>query len=68
MSRILFIFLFLIFGNLSATNPDNLWGTWMSTDNSVKVEVYKVNNQFKAKVLWFNSSFKREAKRLCIYL
>ena len=26
----------------------------MSTDNSVKVEVYKVNNQFKTKVLWFN--------------
>ena len=54
MSRILFIFLFLIFGNLSATNPDDLLGTWMSTDNSVKVEVYKVNNQFKAKVPWFN--------------
>ena len=27
----------------------------MSTDNSVKVEVYKVNNQFKSQqVLWFN--------------
>ena len=51
MSRILFILLFLIFGKLSATNPDDLLGTWMSTDNSVKVEVYKVNNQFKAKVL-----------------
>ena len=54
MSRILFIFLFLFFGKVSAINPDDLLGTWMSTDNSVKVEVYKVNNQFKAKVLWFN--------------
>ncbi len=35
MNRILFIFLFLIFGNLSATNPDDLLGTWMSTDTIV---------------------------------
>lgn len=49
MSRILFIFLFLFFGKVSAINPDDLLGTWMSTDNSVKVEVYKVNNQFKPK-------------------
>ena len=51
MNKIFFILLFFIFGKLSATNPDDLLGTWMSTDNSVKVEVYKVNNQFKAKVL-----------------
>ena len=54
MKRILFIFLFTIFAHISAKSSDDLLGTWMSTDNSVKVQVYKMNNQFKAKVIWFN--------------
>ena len=51
MSRILFIFLFLFFGKVSAINPDDLLGTWMSTDNSVKVEVYLVNTLRKHRML-----------------
>lgn len=54
MSRIFFILLFLIFGKINATHPNDVLGTWMSVDNSVKVKVYKVNNQFRARIIWFN--------------
>ncbi len=31
-------------------------GKWMSTEKNVKVEVYKVNDEFRAKIIWFNDS------------
>lgn len=54
MKKVFFIFLLTISLKLSAKNPDDLVGTWMSIDNNVKVQVYKQNNQFRAKVIWFN--------------
>jgi len=38
------------------TKQDRILGIWMSTENKLMVEVYKVNNSFKAKVLWFNDT------------
>lgn len=63
MKRCIFIILLIVFGKLSA-NQDALLGKWMSTDNSVKVEVYKENNQYKAKVLWFNEKLSNSGKSM----
>ena len=38
------------------TKQDMILGIWMSTENKLMVQVYKVNNIFKAKVLWFNDT------------
>src|ERR1700730_1912544 len=32
---------------------DAIVGKWMTTEENLLVEIYKWNNQFKAKVLWF---------------
>lgn len=37
-------------------SEDAIVGKWMSTKKNVKVEVYKVNDEFRAKVIWFNDS------------
>jgi len=37
-------------------NPDAIIGKWMSDEDNLEVEVYKVGNEFKAKVLWFDDS------------
>ena len=34
-------------------NPDAILGKWESTEKNLIVEVYKQDNDFKAKVLWF---------------
>jgi uncharacterized protein (DUF2147 family) len=55
MKKIILIFLsFLIFhkGN-SQNNSDQILGKWMSAENDLKVEVYKENGQYRAKVIWF---------------
>lgn len=36
--------------------PNDILGKWISTKKNVVIEVYKVSNQFQAKVLWFNDS------------
>jgi uncharacterized protein (DUF2147 family) len=34
-------------------NADAIIGRWMTIDHSVEVEVYKQNNNFRAKLIWF---------------
>ncbi len=34
-------------------NQDAIIGRWMTIDKSLEVEVYKEDNNFKAKVIWF---------------
>ncbi|HXS55500.1 MAG TPA: DUF2147 domain-containing protein [Hanamia sp.] len=34
-------------------DPDAILGKWMTTDNRLTIEVYKQNEDFKAKILWF---------------
>ena len=36
------------------TNPNAILGKWESEEKNLIVEVYKQNNAFKAKVLWFH--------------
>ena len=52
--------LFLIFSDLFSSNAqiaeDAIIGKWMTIQNTLEVEVYKQDNNFKAKILWFNDS------------
>lgn len=35
---------------------NDILGKWVSTKKNVIIEVYKISNQYQAKVLWFNDS------------
>lgn len=51
------IFLLLIFSfiNLSGqSHANDILGNWVATDRSVIVQVQLVNNQYRAKLLWFD--------------
>jgi len=37
-------------------NPDIILGKWMTIEGNLQVEVYKQNNDFKAKVIWFKDT------------
>lgn len=53
--KILFLFLFGFFLTFNAQSKgDQILGDWIATDNSVAVKVYKTNNQYQAKVVWFD--------------
>ncbi len=56
-TTVLFLLLLLpIFSPfLHATqNPDAILGYWMTTENNLKVEVYKVNGEYRGKIIWFD--------------
>lgn len=38
------------------SKEDAIVGKWMSTDNNIEVEVYKQDNVFKGRVLWFDDT------------
>lgn len=40
-------------GTLSNQNADAIIGKWMTTENNLEVEVYKQDNSFRAKIIWF---------------
>lgn len=51
----LFLFISCFFLNFNAQSKgDEILGDWMASDYSVAVKVYKTNNQYQAKVVWFN--------------
>lgn len=52
--RVIFILLFLPFIAFSQSKADAILGKWMCIDKSVKVEIYKENDEYRAKILWFN--------------
>ena len=43
---------------LAQTAPDVILGKWMTTTGNCMVEVYKQNQEFKAKILWFKATKK----------
>lgn len=47
-------FLFPVLMLHSQIKADNILGNWMSTDHSVAVKVYEADNEYRAKVMWFN--------------
>jgi uncharacterized protein (DUF2147 family) len=56
INLLLILFVSLVPAQLTtkALSEDAIVGKWMSTKKNVKVEVYKVNDEFKAKVIWFD--------------
>ena len=44
--------------SLAQTTPDVILGKWITTSDNCIVEVYKQNQEFKAKVLWFKATKK----------
>lgn len=57
--KIIFEILLLSLISLNSTaqgNPDIILGKWMTIEGNLKVEVYKQNKDFKAKVIWFKDT------------
>ena len=55
--RYSYLFFILICTTVVAQNKFNtITGKWMSTDNNLIVEVYQVNNEYCAKVVWFDDT------------
>lgn len=44
---------FLIAKGNAQNNPDAILGKWESVDKNLIVDVYKQDNDFKARILWF---------------
>lgn len=38
----------------NSSQPDEILGKWMSEENNLIVQVYKENNEYKGKIIWFN--------------
>ncbi len=37
-------------------NANSIVGRWMSTDQNLEVELYKLGNEYRAKVIWFDDT------------
>ena len=46
----------MAFKTTAQNNSDEIIGFWMSTDNKVEVEIYKCENEYKAKIVWLDDS------------
>ena len=60
MKNIFLAFLLLpvcAFKNGAIHNSDAIVGKWMSAeDNNLEVEVYKIGNEYRGKIVWFDAS------------
>ena len=46
------------FVSTAQNNPDAILGKWITSTDNCMVEVYKQNNEYKAKVIWFKEGKK----------
>ena len=46
----------LVQKSFSQNNPDQIIGKWMSTENNLVVEIFKLGDSYKARVVWFDDS------------
>src|SRR5450755_860067 len=58
MKKLLFLLLIMLLSKITTAqhNSDDIIGHWMNTENNLEVEVFKVNNEYKARVVWFDDS------------
>jgi uncharacterized protein (DUF2147 family) len=59
MINLFFLSVLTVTTALKATplyNSDEIIGRWMSTKNNLAVEIFKTNNEYKAKVVWIDDS------------
>jgi uncharacterized protein (DUF2147 family) len=53
-SFIVFLLVAMLFGRTAAAQSrDRICGKWMSSEQNLAVEVYRIGNQFKARIIWF---------------
>lgn len=41
---------------VAQSNANSIVGRWMSTDQNLEVEVYRLGNEYRAKVIWFDDT------------
>ena len=41
--------------NNDVKSPDAILGKWETIENNLIVEIYKINNEYKAKIVWFKN-------------
>lgn len=57
MIKFLQIVFTLLFLNIFSQNQqDAILGKWIAADKTVAVQVYRIGNDFKAKVIWFDEN------------
>ena len=42
--------------NILQSKPDAIIGRWMSSENNLMVDVFKVGEEYKAKLVWFDDT------------
>ena len=52
----LFLICVAIISSRAQNDPDAIIGKWMTVQNNLEVEVYKQDNIYKAKILWFKDT------------
>ncbi|MGI8951212.1 MAG: DUF2147 domain-containing protein [Chitinophagaceae bacterium] len=50
------VFISLSFFCYAQSNADRILGKWMTTQKNLMVDVYKVNDEYKAKIIWFKDT------------
>lgn len=53
---LLFMFFLLTTATAAQPNCSSITGKWMSTEDNLMVEVYQVNNEYRARVIWFDDT------------
>lgn len=53
---ILFTWIVAVPGLSSPLKEEAILGKWMSSENNLEVEIYRANNEFKARIIWFDDS------------
>lgn len=48
------LFCFSLFTIHAQIKADDILGNWMTIENTVSVKVYRLNNEYRAKVVWFD--------------
>jgi uncharacterized protein (DUF2147 family) len=59
MIKIFFLSFLTVVAVLKAVaqgNADDITGRWMSAENNMEIEIFKVNTEYKAKVVWIDDS------------
>lgn len=55
--KIILVLIFLYaFRAPAQDKADGITGRWMSVENNIEVEVYRQENEFKARIRWFNDA------------
>lgn len=49
-----------------AFKGDDLIGFWMTTENMLKVQVYKVGGEYRAKIIWFEDKHYKAKMNECL--